>query len=59
MNTSTGSGKTELIIVGAGIVGLAHAFEAHRKGYTVRIIERAARPNGASIRNFGHCCITA
>ncbi|MDR6507635.1 TIGR03364 family FAD-dependent oxidoreductase [Arthrobacter oryzae] len=50
---------TDLIIVGAGIIGLAHAFEAHRKGYTVRIIERDARPNGASIRNFGHCCITA
>ncbi|WP_120521121.1 TIGR03364 family FAD-dependent oxidoreductase [Arthrobacter celericrescens] len=57
MNTS--KGNTDLIIVGAGIVGLAHAFEAHRKGYTVRIIERDARPNGASIRNFGHCCITA
>jgi FAD dependent oxidoreductase TIGR03364 len=51
--------RTDLLIVGAGIVGLAHAFEAHRKGYTVRIIERDARPNGASIRNFGHCCITA
>lgn len=51
--------RTDLLIVGAGIVGLAHAFEAHRKGHTVRIIERDARPNGASIRNFGHCCITA
>lgn len=51
--------RTDLIIVGAGIVGLAHAYEAYRKGYTVRIIERDARPNGASIRNFGHCCITA
>ncbi|WP_125616939.1 TIGR03364 family FAD-dependent oxidoreductase [Specibacter cremeus] len=51
--------RTDLIIVGAGIVGLAHAFEAHRNGHTVRIIERDARPNGASIRNFGHCCITA
>ncbi|MDQ0821305.1 FAD dependent oxidoreductase TIGR03364 [Arthrobacter sp. V4I6] len=50
---------TDLIIIGAGIVGLAHAFQAHRKGYTVRIIERDAKPNGASIRNFGHCCITA
>jgi FAD dependent oxidoreductase TIGR03364 len=50
---------TDLIIVGAGVIGLAHAFQAHRKGYTVRIIERDAKPNGASIRNFGHCCITA
>lgn len=51
--------RTDLIIIGAGIVGLAHAFEAHRKGYSVRVLERDARPNGASIRNFGHCCITA
>ncbi|MET4619002.1 FAD dependent oxidoreductase TIGR03364 [Arthrobacter sp. 2762] len=65
MNQNVGSPKplnaerTDLIIIGAGIVGLAHAFEAHRQGYTVRIIERDATPNGASIRNFGHCCITA
>jgi FAD dependent oxidoreductase TIGR03364 len=50
---------TDLLIIGAGIIGLAHAFEAHRRGYSVRMIERDARPNGASIRNFGHCCITA
>ncbi|GAB3533246.1 TIGR03364 family FAD-dependent oxidoreductase [Arthrobacter tecti] len=50
---------TDLIIVGAGIIGLAHAYEALRRGYSVRIIERDERPNGASIRNFGHCCITA
>ncbi|MDR2254538.1 MAG: TIGR03364 family FAD-dependent oxidoreductase [Arthrobacter sp.] len=50
---------SDLIVVGAGIVGLAHAYEAHRQGLSVRIIERDARPNGASIRNFGHCCITA
>ncbi|MET3144089.1 UNVERIFIED_ORG: FAD dependent oxidoreductase TIGR03364 [Arthrobacter sp. UYEF10] len=62
MNNLRGSSsavRTDLIIVGAGIVGLAHAYEAHRKGYTVRVIERDARPNGASVRNFGHCCITA
>ncbi|MFJ5957275.1 TIGR03364 family FAD-dependent oxidoreductase [Paenarthrobacter sp. NPDC092416] len=55
----TTSSPTDLLIVGAGIVGLAHAFEAVRRGLTVRIIERDARPNGASVRNFGHCCITA
>lgn len=51
--------RTDLIIVGAGIVGLAHAYEAHRAGLRVRILERDWAPNGASIRNFGHCCITA
>lgn len=50
---------TDLVVVGSGIVGLAHAYFAHRNGLTVRVIERDSRPNGASIRNFGHCCITA
>ncbi|MBC9953744.1 TIGR03364 family FAD-dependent oxidoreductase [Leucobacter sp. cx-42] len=50
--------RTDLIIVGAGIVGLAHAYEAQRRGLTVRVIERDWAPNGASIRNFGHACIT-
>lgn len=60
MSTSFTAGeKTDLIIVGAGIVGLAHAYHAQRRGLSVRIIERDSRPNGASIRNFGHCCITA
>ena len=51
--------RTDLIVVGAGIVGLAHAYEAQRRGLTVRVIERDWAPNGASIRNFGHACITA
>lgn len=50
---------TDLIIVGAGIVGLAHAVAAVRRGLSVRIIERDARAVGASVRNFGHCCLTA
>lgn len=50
---------TDIIVVGAGVLGLAHAYRAHKQGYTVRILERDSRPNGASIRNFGHCCITA
>lgn len=53
------SASTDLLIVGAGIVGLAHAFEAHRRGLSVRVVERDLAPNGASIRNFGHACVTA
>ncbi len=53
------SASTDLLVVGAGIVGLAHAVEAHRRGLSVRVVERDLAPNGASIRNFGHCCITA
>lgn len=49
----------DVVVVGAGIVGLAHAFEAHRQGRSVVVLDRDARPAGASIRNFGHACVTA
>lgn len=51
--------KADLLVVGAGIIGLAHAFEAHQRGLTVAVVERDHRAVGASVRNFGHCCITA
>lgn len=47
-----------IAIVGAGIIGLAHAICAINNGHTVTIIERDAAANGASIRNFGHGCFT-
>lgn len=50
--------KTDLLVVGAGVVGMAHAYEALSRGMSVRVLERDRRANGASIRNFGHCCIT-
>lgn len=51
--------STDVLIVGAGIIGLAHAAEAVSRGLSVRIIDRDSRAVGASIRNFGHCCVTA
>ncbi|XAS67704.1 TIGR03364 family FAD-dependent oxidoreductase [Micrococcaceae bacterium Sec5.7] len=57
--SSTGVAPSDLVIVGAGIVGLAHAAHAVANGLTVTILERDHRAVGASVRNFGHCCITA
>lgn len=55
-------GKTvsrfDVIVVGAGIVGLAHAYEAARKGLKVCVVERDAACVSASIRNFGFVTVT-
>ena len=48
----------DLAIVGAGIVGLAHALAAVRRGKRVVVIDRDAQANGASIRNFGFVTVT-
>jgi FAD dependent oxidoreductase TIGR03364 len=48
----------DVAIVGAGIVGLAHALAARRRGFSVVVIDREARPIGASIRNFGFVTVT-
>ena len=48
----------DVAIVGAGIVGLAHAVAARRRGLSVVVLDRAAGILGASIRNFGHLCLT-
>ncbi|MCU1421429.1 MAG: hypothetical protein JWN36_1080 [Microbacteriaceae bacterium] len=51
--------ECDLLVVGAGIAGLAHATEALSRGLTVTVIDRDSRAVGASVRNFGHACVTA
>ncbi|MDE2514431.1 MAG: FAD-dependent oxidoreductase, partial [Rhodospirillales bacterium] len=48
----------DCLIVGGGILGLAHALAAHRAGMRVTVLEREARAVGASIRNFGFITVT-
>lgn len=48
----------DVIVVGAGIVGLAHAYTAARRGLKVCVVERDAACVGASIRNFGFITVT-
>ena len=45
--------QADIAIVGAGIVGLAHAWMALRKGFRVVLFERDQYAVGASVRNFG------
>lgn len=49
----------DVVVVGAGIVGLAHAYHALRRGRRVAVVDHADGIVGASVQNFGHACITA
>ena len=48
----------DCLIVGRGIVGLAHALAASRHGLRVGVIDRETRAVGASVRNFGFVTVT-
>ncbi|HTU17860.1 MAG TPA: TIGR03364 family FAD-dependent oxidoreductase [Gemmataceae bacterium] len=43
----------DLIVVGAGILGTAHAYFAAQRGWRVLLLERGDWPGEASVRNFG------
>lgn len=52
------SGGFDLAVVGAGVVGLAHAYLAAKAGLKVVVFDRDHQANGASVRNFGFVTVT-
>ena len=50
--------RYDLAVVGAGILGLAHALAAVRRGLSVVVVDREAQAIGASVRNFGFVTVT-
>lgn len=47
-----------VIVVGAGVVGTLHAWQAVERGHEVVQIEREAEARGASLRNFGQIWVS-
>lgn len=58
MRPSRNPGHFDLAVVGAGILGLACARAATRRGLRVVVIDRDALALGASVRNFGFVTIS-
>ncbi|WDQ19251.1 TIGR03364 family FAD-dependent oxidoreductase [Rhodopirellula sp. P2] len=48
-----GNRHSDLLIVGAGVLGSFYAYHALQRGLRVTLVERSSRPNGATARNFG------
>ncbi|MFF0743137.1 TIGR03364 family FAD-dependent oxidoreductase [Streptomyces sp. NPDC004111] len=47
-----------VIVVGAGVVGTMHAWQAVERGHEVVQIERESEARGASLRNFGQIWVS-
>jgi len=50
--------KYDVVVVGGGIVGLASAYAAVKKGLSVALVERESQNKDASVRNFGFVTVS-
>ena len=48
----------DVIVVGMGIVGMAHAYTAAKQGLRVLVVDTDHYASGASVRNFGFITVT-
>lgn len=53
-----GTASFDVLVIGRGIVGLAHALAAARLGLRTAVIDRETGAVGASVRNFGFVTVT-
>lgn len=45
--------RLDSLVVGAGILGISHAYYLNKMGHTVALVEKNKMPSSASVRNFG------
>lgn len=58
MSKKLSNKKYDVVIVGGGIVGLASAYAAFKKGLSAAVVERQSQNKDASVRNFGFVTVS-
>lgn len=58
LSTKLSPKKYDVVIVGGGIIGLASAYAAVKKGLSVALVERESKNKDASVRNFGFVTVS-
>lgn len=58
LSTKLSPKKYDVVIVGGGIIGLASAYAAVKKGLSVALVERESQNKDASVRNFGFVTVS-
>lgn len=58
LSTKLSPKKYDVVIVGGGIIGLASAYAAVKKGLSVALVKRESKNKDASVRNFGFVTVS-